>query len=368
MSQDAVKRIKSEVPIADIAQQIGLDMIPKRDGHFEAACPVCQETGSRHLYLYPDNRFYCFKCQSSGDQIDLYRLTYNCTSKTAIEGVKSLLGYTDQPPDAKTSKTVSYERLNACPAPEPQKPAFNPAEKWAQEIYCELAFNILNLTDRGKEYLLRRGMTERIVDKYSLVSIDEPATVKDALLDKFPVGDLIRSGLFVEDKGKVLFSLYHPGIVFPHVSPALHGFYLEGFVLRRYEGEPRFLKLAKVPSPVFHGNIDQTTRRAFVFEGIINAMSFELLTGEDHFLALSGLISPEKFRALRHRYPDINLVLAMDPDEAGQKALNKITACDYLNWDHLARELGLEAMPTHPNGKKYDANDLLLHLRGKEYV
>lgn len=364
MSQDAVKRIKSEVPIASIAQQIGLDMIPKRE-HFEAACPVCQETGSRHLYLYPDNRFHCFKCQSSGDQIDLYRLTYNCTLKTAIEGVKTLYGYTDQPQDAKTPKTVSYERLNAYPPPPPPKPAFDLKQEWIQEIYSELWFHILNLTDQGREYLLRRGLTEQIVQKYDLRSIDEPDTVSKALLDSFPVGDLLRVGLFTEVNGEAKPSLYKPGIVFPHFHPDI---YLEGFVLRCYEGEPRFLKLPGVPSPVFQSWIDKNARRAFVFEGIINALSFELLTGEDNFLALSGLISPEKYRALRKQYPDINLVLAMDPDAAGQKALDKIASCDYLNWDYFARELGLEAMPTHPNGKKYDANDLLLHLRGKEYV
>ena len=79
----AIEKIKSELGIMAIAQKLNLD-IDQRKGKATVNCPNCDDTG-KHLTLYESsNRFFCYKCQVKGDQLDLYSLFTGNSPKTAI--------------------------------------------------------------------------------------------------------------------------------------------------------------------------------------------------------------------------------------------------------------------------------------------
>ena len=81
---------------------------------------------------------------------------------------------------------------------------------------------------------------------------------------------------------------------------------------------------------------------------------------------MCGLITPESFEALKLRFPNQKLILALDPDEAGKQALSRIESCTYINWTAFAAELGFKGLQHHPNGKAWDLNDYLIATkRGK---
>lgn len=357
---DACKEIKARVPLSEFADSIGLDLVAKTD-HFEGRCPACGEKDSRHLYIYPDNRYYCFKCQNSGDMFDLYRLTFGGTSKDAITSIKAKYGYHIQPQGDPSKYELYGSRNQPQTAPTP-KPTVNVQEKAIQDLYLDLITGILTLTDRGRDYLNSRHIEDRDTFRiYPIVSIDDPRDVKKALLERYDLDLLLRAGLFKEHNGDPLFVFYEPCVLFP----CFVGKDIAGFISRNYGGKTKCFKLAGIPSPHFEGWIDSPNPNLYVFEGVIDALSYRELTGSDSFLAINGLITPSGYDELVRRYPHKKLILCLDPDQAGKRALDKIESCSFLNWDTVAREYGFDGMPQHPDGKKYDINDLLIAIERK---
>lgn len=357
---NAIPQIK-QTSIIDFASRIGLDIV-HRNNHSEACCPKCQETGGRHLYLYPDNRFHCFKCGSDGDIIDLYRITYNCTSKEAIEAIKQSYGY-NLSNNGQSSLKRRFDPLEAKSTQIIEKPKVNVKDKDIQAVYYDFAADILTLSDTGRQYLHERGISDKTINRFQLLSIDDPAKVKAELLERFNLDILLKSGLFYLREGVPQFAFYQKAIVFTHFVE----FYVSGFTTRNLAGDIKSFKLHGLPSPLFEGYVDVNTTDLYVTEGVINALSLLELTGSDNFIALSGLITPGKYRELQRLYPNVNLILAMDADEAGQQALNKIAACDYLDLNLLVKQLGYDALPKHDNGKAFDVNDILVNeLRKKD--
>jgi len=357
---NAIPMIK-QTSIIDFASRIGLDIV-HRSNHSEVSCPKCNETGARHLYLYQDNRFHCFKCGSDGDIIDLYRMTYNCTPKEAIDGLKKTYGY-NLPDYGQNSVKQRFEPLKAKSTKIIELPKINVKDKDIQAIYYDLAGDILTLSQTGRDYLHSRGLSDKTIERFQLLSIDNPANVKAELLRRFDTEMLIKSGLFSLREGVPQFAFYQKAIVFPHFVE----FYISGFTTRNLDGEVKSFKLHGLPSPLYEGYIDESTTEIYVTEGIINALSLFELTGNDSFIAISGLITPGKYRELQRLYPGIKLILAMDGDKAGQDALDKIAVCDYLDLGLLVKQLGYDSLPKHDNGKIWDLNDILVNeLRKKQ--
>jgi len=349
-----------QVSISDLAERLGLEPIPKGN-HFEAHCPACGEIISRHLYLYPDNRYHCFKCKSSGDLFDLYQLKHGCTPKDAILDVKRLYNYTDSHGVGKSPVNGTYGSQNPIKSTQVFKPKSILHDLDIQTLWLDLVSEILTLTDTGFEYLCNRGMGGHTLDIYGMVSIDDPQAVRDVLLQNYETDLLLRSGLFVERNGKHLFVFHQPCIVFPNFGKKL----MNGITTRNLRGKVKCFKLANIPTPIYEGSVHDTNDSIYVFEGILNALSFRELTGSDSFIAINGLISPSGYEKLKRQYEGRDLILCLDNDQAGREALDKIEDCRFINWDAVAQNYGFSQMPTHPDGKTYDLNDLLVEIRRK---
>lgn len=357
---DACKEIKLQVSISDLAERLGLEPINKVD-HFEAHCPACGEIESRHLYLYPDNRYHCFKCKSNGDLFDLYRLKHGCSTKDAITDVKKIYHYTDSLGVSESPVNATYGSRKPVKSRQVIKPKSILWDLNVQTVWLDLVSEILTLTDTGFEYLCNRGMGGYTMDIYGMVSIDDPQAVKDILLKNYDLDLLLRSGLFVERNGKPLFVFYQPCIVFPNFGKKL----LNGITTRNLRGKVKSFKLANIPTPIYEGSVHETKDSIYVFEGIFNALSFRELTGSDSFIAVNGLISPSGYDKLKQQYEGRELILCMDNDQAGRQALDKIEDCKFINWNIVAQNYGFSQMPKHPDGKAYDLNDLLIEIRRK---
>lgn len=347
-----IEKIKSELDIMAAAQRLGLDL-DIRNGKASCNCPSCGDTG-RHLTLYESsNRFYCFKCQIKGDQIDLYCLFTGKSHKEAIAELSPAGLHHTQP------KTQTGHKQ---PITEARKD--KPDEKDYSDLYYETIAST-GITKAGIEYLSSRGITKALVEKHGIVSIDDPKQFAAQLRAKASADDLYEAGLFDYSKnGKLYCSFFMPAILFPHWAPdSTRIAYLS---TRNLSGDSKSFKLHNRQGQPAYGGGTVDSKEVFIFEGIIDGLSYEAITRKDNWIALCGLITPAAYEALKIQMPNQKLILGLDPDEAGKQALSRIHSCTYINWAAFALELGFKGLQFHPNGKAWDINDYLTNqTRGK---
>ena len=354
---DALKQIKSDIPITAMAKKLGYDILD-RGGKVNINCPFCDDT-KQHMVLYTSSsRYFCHKCRAAGDAIDLAIKGHKCT----IQDVKSLFGYTDNP-----TPKQAHQSANSKPFEQPQSSETKQAQPETRDfsyMYFDIMAN-MELTQAGRDYLYHRGLSDSIINRYDLRSIDDPKTTAQNLLKRYSLQTLIEAGLYDYSKNnKPYFAFFMPAIVFPHFDmEATRITYLS---TRNLSGDVKSFKLHNVPSRLYYGDI-QNSPSIYVFEGIISALSFAQLTGKDNFVALNGLITPAKHEKLRDMMPNQKVILALDPDEAGKKALAEIEKPLWMDWRDIAEQItGSRELPTHANGKAFDANDYLMLMQSKE--
>lgn len=288
-----------------------------------------------------------------GDQIDLYSLFTGNSPKTAIAELST--------PSIHITPTT---RQNAHKQPQIKPIPSNANEKDYSSLFFEVIAN-QPLPNSGREYLNKRGITDSLILKYGITGIDDPRQFAYNLKAQYPLDDLLGSGLFDYSKnGKPYCSFFYPAVIFPHwAMDFLRITYLS---TRNLAGDVKSFKLHNTHSQPFPGQEAIGSKQIFIFEGIINGLSYEVLTKQENWIALCGLITPESFEALKLRFPNQKLILALDPDEAGKQALSRIESCTYINWTAFAAELGFKGLQHHPNGKAWDLNDYLIATkRGK---
>lgn len=346
---DALKLIKETVTITQMADALGLKYQINR-GTAKANCIFCDDEGG-HLYLYQDsNRFHCFKCQRNGDAIDLAREGF----KMPIESIKGLFGL-DIPGKAQTLKIEPVLSPESKATPNEQEKPQNPAD--FADLYFDFVTS-LTLSDRGRKYLTHRGITNKLIDRYDLKSIDDPQKELGRLLQRYSEMELLYSGIAdYSKKGKLYLAFFMPAIVFPHFSQECK--YISGISTRNLEGDTKSFKLHGISTPYFYGINANAAREIYVFEGIINALSYAVIAGRDNFLALSGLLTPAKYAELQESHPGQKLILGLDPDDAGKKALSQIENCTYIDWHAFALMQGYNKLQLHEDGKAWDINDYL---------
>ncbi len=340
-----ISDIKIRNSIIDIAATLGLNPII-RAGKATANCPGCNDSGN-HLYLYQDtNRFHCFKCRASGDLIDLWQLATGTTPKEAIAAIKQRYGY----------ETLIKPEPAKIPTPTAKDDPLTDRE--LSDIYMAALLQ-MQISTKAIDYLHNRGISDKLIGRYSIGSIEDPNRIKDALIQEIGIDTLYKAGLMDYSKnGKPYLVFFMQAIIFPHFS--LNIDLITSLSSRNLSGETKSFKLHNHPTKLFYGQDAGRAREIYVFEGIINGLSYAELTGLDNFLSLGGTPSPATFEQLRLQFPNQKLILALDPDQAGTKALAEIHNCTYLNYQKLAIELGFNGLQFHANGKAYDLNDYLI--------
>ncbi|MDD4224331.1 MAG: toprim domain-containing protein [Candidatus Cloacimonetes bacterium] len=122
-----------------------------------------------------------------------------------------------------------------------------------------------------------------------------------------------------------------------------------------------------MPNIVFY-NLDALERHRiiYLFEGIINGLSYETLCAKDNYICTLGIKADECLK-LAASYPDIEFRLAYDPDEAGLRAAMSIErklpnlSSDPGYYKALFKRY-LPELPWSDQDTGMDMNDLLCHL------
>jgi hypothetical protein len=343
--------------IVSLAGRLGFDL--KKSGlRHVAPCPLCQDTGNkRHLTFYPKtNSFICHKCnQLKGSNFGLIRYALNLDNKGAIDWIKNhfSIRYSAsalyQPP---VTRQICNFEVN------PQRPETH------RKIY-ETLFTMIDLPEKIKHYLsFDRAIADDTINRFDLRGISKNQySLQNKLQKRFQAEDLNKSGILYQLEGKQPAMRFNDDcIVFPHY----------------YKGNIYYLSCRNLNLPIKSFNLPQrvffnldaldTHKIVYVFEGIINGLSYYQLTGRDNFIATLGIISESQYQSLTQTYSDIDFRFLYDPDKPG-KAKSAIFQADTHFYTKLFRSYGFNTIPlkqstgsnSHP--KEWDLNDLLIWIR-----
>ena len=272
----------------------------KSKGHNQYICPICGSgTGNNHtgaFTFYPENnKYYCFSCQASGDIFSLYAEINHLDIKKDFQQIK-------------TELEEKYRIFSDIP----QKKQEDKADKKEKDYtkFFEFAESRLHETD----YLTKRGISPDTQRKFHCGYVSD----------------------FMYKNNQMT-----PAVIIP-TSNSSFAWRSTTENLKQKRGKANILNISALNQPY-----------CFVVEGEIDCMSID----ECGFPCI-GLGSVSNIgKIFNYNISKTVLIIAMDNDNAGRKAAEKLSA--------LCEEHGTPYIMAQNDvyGGFKDANDLLLHDR-----
>ena len=272
----------------------------KSKGHNQYICPICGSgTGNNHtgaFTFYPENnKYYCFSCQASGDIFSLYAEINHLDIKKDFQQIK-------------TELEEKYRIFSDIP----QKKQEDKADKKEKDYtkFFEFAESRLHETD----YLTKRGISPDTQRKFHCGYVSD----------------------FMYKNNQMT-----PAVIIPTSSNSF-AWRSTTENLKQKRGKANILNTSALNQPY-----------CFVVEGEIDCMSID----ECGFPCI-GLGSVSNIgKIFNYNISKTVLIIAMDNDNAGRKAAEKLSA--------LCEEHGTPYIMAQNDvyGGFKDANDLLLHDR-----
>ena len=336
-------RIKQEINILELTEHYGISVKNNK-----ALCPFHQDKNASLTFYPKNNRFYCFGCGVRGTVIDLVMKIENKTFNEAIKYLSEHYHIAGNHQDKTEIKTLRKQNMKTTKEITTQD---------QKEIY-QYFYDILILTDKGKEYLNRRGLSDNTLNKFRVKSIDDPNKIFNRLKKKFSINDLKQAGLIgTSKKERDYLIFYKPAIMFTHFENSEPIY----FSSRNLTGDPKSFKLHKVKQKYFTG-FDKA-KEIYIFESIIDGLSNYELYG-DGFISINGVnsINAEKYQTLLKQYPEKKFIIAFDNDPAGikkqdklKKEIKKFSNFSFLNWETVFIECQVKNCQ--------DMNDVLMEFK-----
>ena len=312
-----IDRLKQTLPIMDLAKSLGLEIRGR-----QARCYNSQahKHGDRSFSLGLDtarNRYKCFACGEGGSIIDLYMAIKGVDLSQAIKELADMAGLT--PMSHQTAKIKPYGYKTP---PEATREAINANTGAYSEIYEEFYFYCIGLDQESETYLKGRGLKQETLDRFLLCSVKDYQATDKHLKSKFSLDELQKAGIAGE-KGNLIF--YKHKIIIPFLQDG-RIIFLQG---RRLDQEqPKYLHL-KRPVPLY--NRDALTeiekgQKVYIAEGVFDAMMLE----QNGYKAV-GILGVNNFKPdYADLFKGLNVVLALDNDEAGERGTQELAKMFYL--------------------------------------
>lgn len=328
---DEVKRI----PIDEVAQQLGVSL-SRRAG---MRCPFPDHKDKKASFSIDrkKNLWFCHGCGIGGSVIEFASII---SGKSKAEVVSWLSQSIRQP---KTSSR-RFSRIAPPEASEVEDPQFvpNPA------VFDHFA-SLCPPAERGQQYLLNRGISERVQKSFRVGFIGNSNDVLNRLLSKHGAAVLAGCGLIFPDKA--------PELVFPSGSllvPFIIGGQIVYFQSRSVSHlTRRWMGLNGVRKPIFNQDAVYQTKNIYICEGVTDALSaIEMGLTAIGLTGASTTFSTDLLRSMRTK----TAYIIPDNDEAGRRMEARIA--------ELFRRAGIQFVVQRvPNGK--DLNDYLLWRKQK---
>jgi len=320
---------------ADIVQVISAHTQLKRVGRsWSGLCPFHGEKSPSFSVNQEKGVFYCFGCQAKGDVITFVRDIDHLDFQAAVEQLASRSGI-----------TVRYTDKNEGERREARS-VLRDATAAAVDWYHE---RLLTAPDAGaaRRYLRDRGFDGEMVRRYRLGwSPDDWDQLVRAL--KFPPKVLRDAGLGRESKRGGTNDFFRARILFPIFDPQGDAIGFGGRMLPegrppKYQNTPETTLYRK--SKVLYGlnwAKDEAVRtdEFVICEGYTDVIGFASVGIERAVATCGTALTDEHVRTLQRWAP--RLVLAFDPDNAGQAAAERV-----YEWERKHEvEVAVAALPS----------------------
>ena len=344
-----IAEIQDRQSILDLAVKLGFEIKENSTGA-TANCPGCDDDKG-HLYLYSEtNTYHCFRCKISGDMCNLISIAKNMANTDAVRGLLEVYGYTDTNSGRKPLRMAARN----------SKPKTISNDDYS-DIYAGF-FELLAMPENVRAYLHLRAISDKAIERFHLSGIesfDQARQILGQLCGSFTVDRLLSSGLVkVNDAGTRYLIFGQASVIYPHFKDG-RIIYLSNRFIDPQPGMPKALNLPK--RKFWNVSALDEYKTIYIFEGVLNAISYWQLSKHSNQIATIGIISKTNLHQLTETYPDTKFILAYDPDEAGELATEKLNI-DYIDWLSYAKRFGFNEIPKKANGKICDINDYLVHL------
>jgi len=325
----ALDEIRTRASIIEAFAEAGVKL--KKNGtSFKGVCPFHGDTDPS-LQVYPDGHYHCHGCAAHGDVFDVYQFIANTDFRSTVSELASRFAV-DLP-------TTSPETILAEERTRSTVHLFTDIVEIAEKHLW---------SEKGKKavaYLHGRGLTDQTIKEARLGFWPNGYASKSLIKAGHHEDQLRDIGFVVDNKEGKAYDLLYKCILFPIMDQRGRIVYLTGRGIEK----KMLRKLKGMPAPALYGAEELKGRPdgVVVVEGEIDTLTLRQV-GLTAVGLLGANANIEEAARLLGRVK--NVVLLLDPDEAGHKGSAR-----------LATRLGSGvsmATPAYPPECK-DPNDLL---------
>ncbi|MDR0744490.1 MAG: hypothetical protein LBE97_00845, partial [Holosporales bacterium] len=201
-----LNRIKEKILLSQIVE---MDVrLVKKGREFVGNCPFHQEKTGSFFVNDEKGTFYCFGCGASGDIIEYVKRKNNITFQQAVEKLADQAGI--KLPEKNSSLPVKSSDIEI--------------NQRILQKSIEFFMNSLNTNNIAKEYCKLRGITDEIINKFSIgyAPNNNDALLKYLRTYNFLEKNLIASGLFIK-KNFEMIPRFKARLMFPVFNRAGEG-------------------------------------------------------------------------------------------------------------------------------------------------
>lgn len=345
-----IQEVRERVDMIALVQRHGVEL--KKSGRsYKGLCPFHGEK-SPSFYVWPDEkRFKCFGCQAGGDAISFVQ---RLMGKTFVDTVRDL------------AKELGIDLEGAIDPAMREKQQVKDATDFAAQLYVERLWDPV-VGRHARDYLHGRGLTDDLIRSFG---IGWAPLAWTELADKLRERGLLafgeKAGLVApRQRGDGYYDMFRGRVIIPIRSPegrtiAFGGRLLEGDDGPKYlnSRENRLYNKSEILYATDQARDEIRKRKSAVLcEGYFDAIGMHQ-AGVKNAVALCSTALTPGHLTLLNRLEAKELVLLLDGDEAGRKAVERLAGpllaggvnCrvavlpDGEDPDTFARKVGAEAV------------------------
>ena len=345
-----IQEVRERVDMIALVQRHGVDL--KKSGRsYKGLCPFHGEK-SPSFYVWPDEkRFKCFGCQAGGDAISFIQ---RLMGKTFLDTVRDL------------AKELGVDIEAAVDPGMQEKQQVKDATDFAQQHFAEKLWDPV-IGRHARDYLHSRGLTDDLIKAFGLGWAPLAWTeLSDKLRERGLLSFGERAGLCSpRTKGEGYYDMFRGRVMIPIRSPEGRTIAFGGRLLEGDDG-PKYLNSKENrlynKSEILYAT-DQARdgirkkKSAVLCDGYFDAIGMHQ-AGVKNAVALCSTALTPGHLSLLNRLEAKELVLLLDGDEAGRKAVERLAGALFAGGvncrvavlpegedpDTFARKAGAEAV------------------------
>ncbi len=329
MAVDAIEEIKERI---DLVSEIGAVVALRRSGKaYKGLCPFHNER-TPSFYVFPETRTWrCFGCNEGGDVFTFFSRYQNLDFRDALTMLAEKAGV----------ELGTGSDFAAGPSPQDVARTRLRAMNDVAAVWFHHQLLTSSAAGYARSYLQSRGIANETIERFRLGYAPDGDSLARYLIEQgYGEDELIEAGLARRREGEsLLYDYFRNRVVFTIRDTRDH---VVGFGARELGGgTPKYLNSPQTPlfdkSAVLYG-LDlarEAIRRqdeVVIVEGYVDAVIAHQYGFRNTVACIGSAITPRHVQQIKKMTR--RLVLALDPDAAGEAATLRAIEVAQASFDH----------------------------------